>query len=205
MNNTTATSAQNNGKMNYPEYREMTDRLLAEGKTTGNDHSEAMINYTRMNVTRMKRIDKHVQLNDELAGFAASLERPQVWSVLTEPWCGDASQIVPVMSKIAEASVGKIQLDILLRDQHEALMNRHLTNGGKSIPKLIVSDRSSGDELFSWGPRPAEAQKLYKEMKDAGTDFKEFSEKLHKWYATDKTISTQEELLSHLRTFTSEP
>ncbi|MCC5932739.1 MAG: thioredoxin family protein [Balneolales bacterium] len=193
------------GEMSYDTYREMTDALLAAGKTTGSNHSEMMINYTKMNVTRMKRIDKHIALNTELAGFAAALERPQRWVVLTEPWCGDAAQILPVFNKVAEASNGYIELVLLLRDHHEELMNRYLTNGGKSIPKLIVSDRETGEELFNWGPRPAAAQKLFLELKTAQAPFTELAEKLHKWYADDKTASTQAELLRFLMMFTSEP
>lgn len=193
------------GEMTYDDYRGMTDALLAAGKTTGNNHSEMMLNYTKMNVTRMKRIDKHIALNEELAGFVASLERPQKWVVLTEPWCGDAAQIVPVFQKIADASEGNIRLVLLLRDHHEELMNQYLTNGGKSIPKLIVYDAETGEELFNWGPRPAAAQKLFLELKTAQAPFQELAEKLHKWYADDKTVSTQAELLRYLIMFTSEP
>ena len=193
------------GEMTYDDYRGMTDALLAAGKTTGNNHSEMMLNYTKMNVTRMKRIDKYIALNEELAGFVASLERPQKWVVLTEPWCGDAAQIVPVFQKIADASEGNIRLVLLLRDHHEELMNQYLTNGGKSIPKLIVYDAETGEELFNWGPRPAAAQKLFLELKTAQAPFQELAEKLHKWYADDKTVSTQAELLRYLIMFTSEP
>ncbi|MCH8556416.1 MAG: thioredoxin family protein [Balneolia bacterium] len=190
------------GEMSYQEYRDMTDALLSEGKTTGTNHSEMMVNYTKMNVTRMKRLDKHVALNNELAAFAATLEKPQKWTVLTEAWCGDAAQIVPIFNKVAEASNGKIKLVFLLRDLHEDLMNQHLTNGGKSIPKLIVTDLESGEELFTWGPRPAHAQKVFNDLKESNADFDELSTKLHKWYADDKTLHTQEELLRNIMLFT---
>ncbi len=202
MESITQKTDQITGEMSYKEYRDMTDALLKEGKTTGDNHSEMMVNYTKMNVTRMRRIDKYIKLNDELAGFAASLEQPQKWTVLTESWCGDAAQIVPVFNKVAEASNGKIELVFVLRDFHEDLMNQYLTNGGKSIPKLIVTDKENGKELFSWGPRPAHAQKLYNELKESGADFEEFSTKLHKWYADDKTLHTQEELLRYIMLFT---
>ncbi len=198
-------AVQQTGEMNYQEYRAMTDALLAEKKTTGENHSEMMVNYTKMNVTRMRRIDKQVKLIDELAGFAASLERPQKWVVITEAWCGDAAQIVPVFNQVAESSAGKIELRFVLRDLHTELMDEFLTNGGRSIPKLIVYDAETGELLFDWGPRPAAAQKLYMDLKASDTPFTEASEKLHKWYADDKTLSTQEELLRRLMTFTSEP
>ncbi len=193
------------GEMTYTDYRRMIDNLLAENKTTGENHSEMMVDYTKMNVTRMNRIDKHVKLTDELAGFAASLERPQTWVVLTEAWCGDAAQIVPVMHKISESANGQINLKLVLRDQNLELMDHFLTNGGRSIPKLIVRDAETDELLFDWGPRPAPAQQLVTELKQKETPFKEAAEELHKWYAKDKTMTTQDELLTRLKTFTSEP
>lgn len=199
--NTETQARQIEGEMTYREYRNMIDALLKEGKTTGENHSEAMVNYAKMNATRMRRIDKHVALSDELREIATRLKRPQKWVVLTEGWCGDAAQIVPVFNKVAEAAGDDIELRFVLRDLHLELMDQHLTNGGRSIPKLIVKDAESGRELFDWGPRPAEAQKLYTHLKETKAPFKEAAEKLHKWYADNKTRDTQQALAELLRPF----
>jgi len=122
--------------MTYSEYRDMTDALLAEGKTTGTNHSEAMIHYTKMNVTRMNRLDKTTKLLPELTEALASVKNDQVWLVLTEAWCGDAAQIIPVLSKIADASP-HISIKLILRDEHPDLMDAYLTNGGN--PSLSSS------------------------------------------------------------------
>lgn len=53
-------------------------------------------------------------------------------------------------------------------------MNRYLTNGKRSVPKLIVFDTASGEELAQWGPRPEMA--------------------LYTWYANDRTFEIQKEL-----------
>ncbi|MCH8568859.1 MAG: thioredoxin family protein [Balneolales bacterium] len=181
-------------EMNYSTYRVMTDALLAEDKTTGDNHSEAMIGYTKMNVARMKRLDKHLELNPEFSQILKSLRAPQKWLVITEPWCGDASQLVPVFEKAAQASNGAIEHLIILRDLHPEIMDKYLTNGGKSIPKLIAYDSKTGEELFNWGPRPAEAQTLFEEMRAEKLPFEQLSAKLHKWYAIDKAQSVQKEL-----------
>lgn len=198
----TETQAQQiEGEMTYHEYRELVDGLLKEGKTTGENQSEALFNYTKMNATRMRRIDKHVELSDELRHIAENLKQPQKWTVITEGWCGDAAQIVPVFHKFAEVAGDKVELGFVLRDQHTDLIDQYLTNGGRSIPKLIVKDAESGEELFNWGPRPAEAQKLYTHLKETKAPFKEAAEKLHKWYAENKTRDTQKELADALRTY----
>ncbi len=186
------------GSMTYESYRKMTEDLLAQNKTTGENQSEEMIHYTKMNVTRMRRIDKHIPLSDELKEVLDQIKKPQRWTVLTEPWCGDAAQIVPVFNKIAE-ECPQITLDILLRDENLELMDQYLTNGGRSIPKLIVTDEESGDEIFNWGPRPASAQKLVIELKESGLPLMEMATQLHTWYAKNKTEDTQAELVTELK------
>ena len=51
--------------------------------------------------------------------------------------CGDAAHVLPVLNKFAENDT-TITLSILLRDDNEELMDRFLTNGTRSIPKLII-------------------------------------------------------------------
>lgn len=182
----------------YTQYRDMIDRLLDEKKTTGDNHSEAMINYTKMNVVRMKRLEKTTKLNEDLGELLKKLNRKQQWIAITEAWCGDAAQSIPVLAKIAE-DCEAIEMRCLLRDENLELMDRYLTNGGRSIPKLISFDAESGEELFNWGPRPDVLQDMFMEMKEKKMDFAELSEKLHTWYAKDKTNEIQKEMFSALK------
>jgi len=179
--------------MDYQEYRQMIDELLEQDKTTGDNHSEAMIHYTKMNVQRMSRIDKQIELSDSLKKMLAEVDGPWIWLVLTEAWCGDAAQNVPAIAAMAEQS-DNIELKLILRDQHLDIMDEHLTNGGRSIPKLICLDADTLEEFGSWGPRPEEAQEKAMEWKDDPDISKEeWAEKLHKWYAKDKTQQIQSE------------
>ena len=179
----------------YDQYRELIDNLMAEDKTTGENHSEAMLHYTKMNTFRMKRLDKTTELLPELKERLKQVERPMVWLVLTEAWCGDAAQIIPVLKKMADQNE-KIELKLILRDQNLDIMDEFLTNGkSRSIPKLVVLDAETLDVLGNWGPRPVEVQEMYEEWrKSDGEDYREISETLQKWYADDKTVSTQKEL-----------
>ena len=61
-------------------------------------------------------------------------------------------------------------------------MDHYLTNGGRSIPKLVVLRAADLTELTTWGPRPAEAQELlyaYKAM-DPKPPYEEFNKQLQR-------------------------
>ena len=164
MSKTVITSEHLAKAMTYTQYRELIDTLLAENKTTGTNHSEAMVEYTRMNAQRMRRVEKTTVLDDELVDLMLSVQNKMIWVILTEAWCGDAAQTVPALVKIADASP-LIDVKLMLRDEHPEVMDAYLTNGGRSIPKLIVLDAETMEELGTWGPRPAPAQQLFLDMK----------------------------------------
>lgn len=189
-----------NEGISYPDYREMIDRLLAEGKTTGNDHSEAMLHYAKMNVQRMKRVEKTTILSEELLALIQQVKGHYHFLVITEGWCGDAAQIVPVLNKIAETSAGKFDLRLVLRDENLPLIDAHLTNGGRAIPVLLVLDQQKELILPKWGPRPAVLQAQLAEWKKEGVEMPELAEKLHGWYAKDKTQHVQAELARLIET-----
>ena len=181
----------------YVEYRSMIDDLLVQQKTTGDNHSEAMIHYTKMNVTRMNRLDKTTKLTDELLSALKNVTQEQTWLILTEAWCGDAAQIIPVLHKMEEVT-SKIELRFILRDQNLELMDQYLTNGGRSIPKVISLKKDNGEELFNWGPRPALTQEIFLDLKSKHEDYMDVAEGLHKWYAKNKTAEIQKEFAAIL-------
>jgi len=183
----------------YQDYRMLIDDLLAQGKTTGPDQSVAMINYTKMNVQRMKRLDKTVIIQESILNAVQQLKQNYTWLVLTEAWCGDAAQILPTLHKIGENSNGKISVRYILRDQNIDIMDAHLTYGGRAVPKLIVLDHNF-TETTNWGPRPKLLQDLFLEWKtEPNTTKADWSEKIHSWYAKDKTVEIQKELLAILQ------
>ena len=124
--------------MDYDSYQHLMDTLVEQNKTTGNQQSESLINYTLLNQKRMTRLNKKVKLSEEQIKRIAAFDLPINWTVLTESWCGDAAQILPYINKIAKLNEN-ITLTILLRDENLELMDQHLTNGSRSIPKLIIS------------------------------------------------------------------
>ena len=82
--------------LNYSEYTNLLDRLLAEGKTTGPNQSEAMLDYAKLNIQRMRRIEKTTVLGESILASVRGNRRKMIWLIITEGWCGDAAQSIPV-------------------------------------------------------------------------------------------------------------
>ncbi|MEJ7664827.1 MAG: thioredoxin family protein [Hymenobacter sp.] len=182
----------------YAAYRQLLDQLLAEGKTTGPQQTPELLAFAQLNEQRMSRLDKTTKLLPELAA-AAGPARNYIWLVLTEGWRGDAAQTLPVVEAVAQASAGHLRTAYLLRDENPDLIDQYLTNGSRSIPKLIVLRADTLTEVAHWGPRPAEAQALITKLKAEGMEHDEFIKALHTWYAHDRTQATQHELLKLIK------
>ncbi|MEO6304270.1 MAG: thioredoxin family protein [Bacteroidia bacterium] len=179
--------------MNYNEYVDLLDNLMAEGKTTGANQSEDYINYAKLNLARMHRLNKTATLTNELKDVLQKVKFPFIFLVLTEGWCGDAAQNIPTIHLIEE-KCKKIELKLIFRDENLELMDQYLTDGGRSIPKLICLNKVSLKEVFTWGPRPDAVQRIMHELREKKADPKDKAEKIHGWYAADKTLSLQKEL-----------
>jgi hypothetical protein len=180
----------------YTEYRKLVSDLLLEDKSTGNEQSDDLTLYSALNETRMNRLDKTMKIADENSLKLKSLKGEYIWLVISEGWCGDAAQIVPIINKMVEES-GKIELKIVLRDENEDLMNLFLTNKAKAIPIVVVIDKKTGDVLGKWGPRPKGAADLIKNYKkEFGAIDETGKTDLQLWYLHDKGLSTQAELIN---------
>lgn len=179
----------------YENYRKNVTELITKGLSTGHTQSEDLLKYSELNESRMNRLEKTIQVTNEVQSKLENLEKKYIWLVLSEGWCGDAAQIVPVIHKMAEVAEN-VELKIALRDDNDALMQHFLTNGGKAIPKLIVLDAETLEVVADWGPRPAGAKQLILDYKAAhGVVDEPAKIALQKWYLNDKGISIQNEIV----------
>lgn len=176
--------------MSFQSYYNLTEKLVEEGKTTGPKQSDDLAHYTKLNLSRMKRLAKTASLSDLLIEKINHIKSKVYFLVISEAWCGDAAQNVPLISKAAEFS-SNIDLKIILRDDNLDIMDTYLTNGGRSIPKVIAIDAETLEVIAEWGPRPKGAQELMLELKSKEAAYPEISEALQRWYITDKTNSFQ--------------
>jgi hypothetical protein len=182
----------------YPEFRALVESLAAERRTTGPDQTPGLLRMTQQNGAHLDRAHAEPLL-PELVEKIRRLPQAENWLVLAEAWCADTAFSLPVLAHLAEASAGRVQLHVLLRSDHPALMAAHQTNDKNSIPKLIRQDAASGQDLGAWGPRPAAAQALSERLHaDKSLHTAHIVRTMNAWYEEDRGQTLQQELLGLL-------
>ena len=174
--------------------------LMTEQANQATDDLDAeaaeRVGYTKLNLHRTLRIGRTYKVAEELVALMRRLTRPQTWLVLTEPWCGDSAQCLPHLAVLSDLNK-HVTLRILLRDENLDVMDRYLTEGKRSIPRLVAFDEA-GTELFTWGPRPAAAQAVFAQAQTAGLAKPDLLEKLHLFYGRDRGRALEAEFIELL-------
>ena len=198
-----------NSKMSKPlskfDYKEFVEKavdfeayLTKMNEEAAQKATEGLLAYVPINLQRVNRILKTYQASEDLLNCLSEIKHNLIWLIISENWCGDAAQIVPVMQKIAELSNGKIQVKIIYRDEHLDLIDAHLTGTSRAIPKLIQLDAHYNLNAV-WGPRPNEAQELVIALKKNPATADTYSEELHKWYAQNKQAFIERDLIKAIQ------
>lgn len=164
---------------------------LRERYLAGDDF-ESMVRSAHKNADLWAAVWKRAAVPDEFVQRATALGGSWHLLVLSEDWCGDAVNTVPVVAKLAELAPN-VDLRILARDANPDIMDAHLTGASRSIPVVIVLDEDYVERGW-WGPRPAALQAWVKaegQALDAPTRYRE----IRTWYARDRGLATLEEVL----------
>lgn len=184
--------------LTYPQYARLVQELAENGSSTGEHPTESQIEFTGLNHKRMKRWHKTLDLPVDVLISLSHLESPISWLVITEAWCGDAAHALPVMQAMS-LEQPLIDLRLVMRDEQPELMDQFLTEGTRSIPKLISVSKDEGTFLGDWGPRPEILnQRVKAEKEREGGLSSAFKQELQSWYNTDKGTLISRELLSLL-------
>ncbi|MBI2419900.1 MAG: thioredoxin family protein [Ignavibacteriales bacterium] len=152
--------------------------------------------FIKLNLVRMARIDKTYTPSETLTELLSRIKERQYWIILTMRPCGDSAQNIPHFVKMAETN-SNIEILLLERDANLEIMDTYLTDGKRSVPK-VVAFSESGKELFIWGSRPKEAQEVVSTAISAGLTKAEWESKLHLWYAKDKGQTLEKEVTALL-------
>ncbi|WP_282123180.1 thioredoxin family protein [Algibacter mikhailovii] len=187
--------------ISYKSYRALVKQLAEDSSSTGLEKTKAFANYTKLNDKRMARWDKTIKVPKIAQDIISEFNHTITLLVITESWCGDAAHVIPVLNKITELN-SNLSLRLVLRDENPELMDRFLTFGNKSVPKVIIIDNESGAVIQTYGPRPTEAANYVRRFKSKhGTLTPHFKEDLQHWYNNDKgqnVIQDVTQLLSQL-------
>ncbi len=185
--------------MTFEAYISYFDSIIKEPEKFVLYKDPEYLMYTKLNWSRTKRWIKKFVPSDEVKCVVEGIKTPQKWIIITEPWCGDAAHSVPQLAAISKLNP-LIDLDIQLRDEEPFLINKYLTNGGKSIPILVIRDDNNND-LAIWGPRPMDAQSLFLSLKAEDKNFDEIKEAIQNWYNEDKGVKLSQEIINLIRNF----
>jgi len=182
----------------YENYRSRVTQLIKEGKASGAVQTPDLLQYSILNETRMNRLEKTITIDESIKSRLEKLEKSYIWLVLAEGWCGDAAQILPVIYKMSQINE-KINFLVAFRDENEVLMQQFLTNGSRSIPKLICIDAATKTVIGDWGPRPNGAIELIENYKKEHGKVDEPAKiALQKWYLENKGQEIQQEIIALL-------
>jgi hypothetical protein len=184
-----------------PLFPAATDASLEAHWTQGVSF-EAFLPTAEKNADLWQSVWDRVRLPDDLVERAAAVSGHWHLLVLSEDWCGDAVNIVPVLARFAEA-VPTVDLRLLARDEHLGLMDAHLTNGrSRSIPVVILLDEHFVEQGW-WGPRPTDLQRWVLE-EGLKMDPEERYKKVRRFYARDKGRTTLEEIVGGIEAAAAE-
>ncbi len=177
----------------YADYlRKIEDQLFDLEKS---EDEQGFAQYYSLNLKRIERIDRNFQLSDAQKERLKALGNDFKLLIISEGWCGDAAQVLPVVHVMME-ELG-VEEKIVLRDENPELIDAYLTDGARSIPILIGVD-SEGHELFRFGPRPLHGMELLKKHKADPKTYTvdEFHVDLQAWYNRDKGNAIFEEFMA---------
>lgn len=113
--------------------------------------------------------------------------------VISEFWCGDAAYILPHLHSFVNRC-DRMELSIVFRDKNLPLIDEFLTNGGRSIPKVIILNRETSEVLDSWGPRPTNIQNYVLESKAKNISFSEWWAHVKNYYKENNGADIHHEL-----------
>ncbi|MDP3352692.1 MAG: thioredoxin family protein [Flavobacteriaceae bacterium] len=181
--------------IDYITYRQLITDLLKEGKSTGTTENPEYFQFSELNNSRMNRLDKTIKILESHQNQLQNLSKKITFLTISEGWCGDAAQIVPVLNKLANSS-DNIDLKIVIRDENPELMDLFLTNGNRAVPMLLIIDSETNEFISKWGPRPQIASQMVIDYKTLhGVIDENFKIQLQNWYNADKGIEIQNEVM----------
>ena len=174
---------------------ELIDRTTARERYLGSPEFEEMLATAEKNADLWAAVWRRAVVPEEYLRRVAALGGAWHLLVLSEDWCGDAVNTVPVVAKLAELSPN-LDLRVLARDENLDIMDAHLTGSSRSIPLVIALDEEFREQ-GTWGPRPAELQSWVLGPGRA-LEKDERYKRVRAWYARDRGLTTLEEVVGML-------
>jgi hypothetical protein len=174
---------------------ELIDLTSSRDRYLGAPEFEEMLATAKENADLWASVWRRATVPEEYLRRVARLGGAWHLLVLSEDWCGDAVNTVPVVAKLAELS-SNLDLRVLARDENVDLMDAHLTGTSRSIPVVMALDDEFREKGW-WGPRPAELQS-WALGPGRALEKDERYKSVRAWYARDRGKTTLEEVVGML-------
>ncbi|MDE3128414.1 MAG: thioredoxin family protein [Gemmatimonadota bacterium] len=145
------------------------------------------------NADLWRAVYDRARIPDDLAARARALGGPWHLLVLSEDWCGDAVNSVPVAQRLVERAPN-LDLRLLGRDANPDVMDAHLTGTSRSIPVVMMLDERFRERGW-WGPRPRELQEWVLGPGKAHPSDEKYRE-IRRWYARHHGREIVEEVVA---------
>lgn len=186
---------------NFEDYLEQIEDELE--KQIELDDPKELVPYYAINLKQSRDIRKNFRYNPGMEKKAKSFNAELKFLVISEGWCEDASQIVPIVDRLAE-TIG-IECKIIFRDENLELMEEYHTNGSFSVP-IIIGVTPEGEEAFRFGPRPAKAMEFTNRFKKDPDKYSkdDFIEDLDRYYLENHGQDIITEILTLIEEYTKE-
>ena len=167
------------------------------------DDPKELVPLFAMNLKQSRDIRKNFRYNPGMEKKAKSYNADLKILVISEGWCEDAAQIVPIVDRLAE-TIG-VELKIVLRDENLALMEEYHTDGSFSVP-MVIGVTPEGEEAFRFGPRPAKAMVFTNRFKKDPDKYSkdDFIEDLDRFYLENHGQDIITEILELVEAYQSE-
>ncbi|MBU3700156.1 MAG: thioredoxin family protein [Candidatus Kapabacteria bacterium] len=172
----------------------------AEARMHAGDPDDKFAAGRPLNYSRMTRHMKTYEPGEAVRAVMADVQVPQTWVVITEDWCGDSAQTLPVLAAVAGLNP-LVSFRILDRDTYPEAIESYLTTGSRSIPIVVATQTDmagNSEELWVWGPRPDAAKPLVTAWKNEHETNTDWYPLLHTWYSQNAHVHVESDILGRI-------
>ena len=148
--------------------------------------------YSKYNLERQERVQSEWQMSPSFEKAVREFEGPLCWLFITDDWCIDSAYSLPLLLEAAEMR-DDVTLSILMKDDNLDILDLFLTNGARSIPKLIAIEED-GSVRYAWGPQPEKIRLIRKDLIESGAEGRIVSGTTIDWYADKGWLEVEKEL-----------
>ena len=148
--------------------------------------------YSKYNLERQERVEQEWRPSPEFVKAVDSMAGPLSFFFITDDWCIDSAYSLPLLHWISSRR-SDIRLQIGLKNDNLQVLDQYLTDGARSIPKLIIENQA-GETVAVWGPQPEEIRLIRKSLMDNNAEGSVVSGTTIEWYANSGVLEVEKEL-----------